>query len=251
MKILAVNGSPTKKKGMTDITLDLFLKGAQKKGAVTEKIYLQNKKINYCAGCFNCWIKTPGKCIHKDDMTELLEKVESTDILIIATPLYVDGMTAQTKTFLDRLIPLVEPEFEMVEGHYRHAKRLDNIPSVVLMSVCGFYEMDNFDGLVDHVKRMTKNFRSDYIGAVLRPFSYTLVMEELFPEEVQKIKEAIEKAGEELVTDRKFNPETLEKAAYTPLGAEDSLAGANMFWDLCRKKKNFIYHQPRNSLKTA
>jgi multimeric flavodoxin WrbA len=242
MKILFINGSPTKKKGMTDIAIDLLIQGAREAGAETEKIYLADKKINYCTGCFSCWLKTPGTCIYKDDMPEILGKIKNADILLLGTPLYVDGMTAQTKTFVDRIIPLVEPEFEMVDGHYRHAKRLDNVPDIALLSVCGFYELDNFDGLVDHVKRICKNFRSDYLGAVLKPYSYSLVMDELVPEHVTEIKNALVKAGAELAQNKRFEGETLDKIASQPFKAEDALNGANMFWDVCRKKKKFLYH---------
>lgn len=243
VKILFVNGSPTKKKGMTDIAVDLLVKGAEEAGARTEKIYLAEKKINYCTGCFSCWIKTPGKCIFNDDMPELLEKIKESDILLLGTPLYVDGMTAQTKTFVDRIIPLVEPEFEMVDGHYRHAKRLDCVPDIALLSVCGFYELDNFDGLVDHVKRICKNFRSDYLGAVLKPYSYSLAMDDLVPDHVKEIKEAFIKAGKELAENKKFDEKTLETIASQPFKSEDALNGANMFWDVCRKKKEFLYHK--------
>ncbi|MCB9482232.1 MAG: flavodoxin family protein [Desulfobacteraceae bacterium] len=243
MKILCINGSPTKKKGMTDIAIDLIMEGAGAAGAETEKIYLADKKINYCTGCFSCWLKTPGTCIFKDDMPELLDKVKNSDILLIGTPLYVDGMTAQTKTFVDRIIPLVEPEFEMVDGHYRHAKRLESIPDIALLSVCGFYELDNFDGLVDHVKRICKNFRSNYLGAVLKPYSYSLVMDELVPDHVKDIKTALKKAGSELAENKKFEENTLNMIASQPFKAQDALNGANMFWDLCRKKKEFIYHR--------
>jgi multimeric flavodoxin WrbA len=242
MKILFINGSPTKKKGMTDIAIDLLIQGAREAGAETEKIFLADKKINYCTGCFSCWLKTPGICIYKDDMPEILGKIKNADILLLGTPLYVDGMTAQTKTFVDRIIPLVEPEFEMVDGHYRHAKRLDNVPDIALLSVCGFYELDNFDGLVDHVKRICKNFRSDYLGAVLKPYSYSLVMDELVPEHVTEIKNALVKAGAELAQNKRFEGETLDKIASQPFKAEDALNGANMFWDVCRKKKKFLYH---------
>ncbi|MGE4518370.1 MAG: flavodoxin family protein [Desulfobacteraceae bacterium] len=242
MKILFINGSPTKKKGMTDIAIDLLIQGAREAGAETEKIYLADKKINYCTGCFSCWLKTPGTCIYKDDMPEILGKIKNADILLLGTPLYVDGMTAQTKTFVDRIIPLVEPEFEMVDGHYRHAKRLDSVPDIALLSVCGFYELDNFDGLVDHVKRICKNFRSDYLGAVLKPYSYSLVMDELVPEHVTEIKNALVKAGAELAQNKRFEGETLDKIASQPFKAEDALNGANMFWDVCRKKKKFLYH---------
>ena len=61
MKILAVNGSPTKKKGMTHLMLNLFLEGAAEAGAEVERFNVADKKIRYCDGCFNCWVRTPGQ----------------------------------------------------------------------------------------------------------------------------------------------------------------------------------------------
>jgi len=75
MKILAIQGSPRPKASNTEILLREFLKGAQSQGAETETIYLKDKDIHSCVGCYTCWAKTPGICIFKDDMPELLEKV--------------------------------------------------------------------------------------------------------------------------------------------------------------------------------
>ena len=191
MKIFAVNGSPNMKKGMTHILLEDFLEGAREAGAEVETVFLQKKKINYCLGCFDCWVKTPGVCVHKkDDMPELMEKAHQADCMVIGTPLYVDGMTAQTKTFLDRMIPLVDPHFELVDGHYRHPPRDGRSPAdVVLVSVCGFYERDNFDGLIDHVTRMCRNMQSRFVGAVVRPSSYIFTLEKILGEQIKEIKE--------------------------------------------------------------
>ncbi|WP_300670296.1 flavodoxin family protein [Desulfoluna sp.] len=242
MKILAVNGSPTTKKGMTHILLDLFLQGAAEAGAEVERFNVVDKKIKYCDGCFNCWVRTPGECIHKDDMPAILDQVAAADALILATPLYVDGMTAQMKTFVDRIIPLVEPEFEMVEGHYRHKSRISKIPGIFLMSVCGFWEADNFDGLVDHIKRICKNFQADYLGELLRPNSYILAMDDLFPKEVAAIHEGIRQAGREFVTNGQISETTMEAAVAQPIPKEPALQGSNMFWAECRKQKKFIFH---------
>jgi len=242
MKILAVNGSPTKKKGMTHLMLNLFLEGAAEAGAEVERFNVADKKIRYCDGCFNCWVRTSGECIHKDDMPAILEQVAASDVLILATPLYVDGMTAQMKTFTDRIIPLVEPEFEMVDGHYRHKSRISKIPSLFLMSVCGFWEMDNFDGLVDHVKRICKNFQADYAGELLRPNSYILAMEDLLPKEVAAIHEAVRQAGREFVTDGKISEATMAEAVAQPIPKEPALDGSNMFWAECRKQGKFLFH---------
>ena len=124
MKITAFNGSPRGKKGNTHIMVEEFLNGAKEAGADVENIFLVEKEINHCLGCFNCWVKTPGKCVIKDDIEELLPKFIHSDIVIFATPVYVDNVTGIMKNFMDRLIPLVDPHFEKDEGgECRHLKK--------------------------------------------------------------------------------------------------------------------------------
>ena len=55
IKILAVQGSPRPKSSNTDVLLQEFLKGAHSQGAETETIYLREKDIHPCGGCFTCW----------------------------------------------------------------------------------------------------------------------------------------------------------------------------------------------------
>ncbi|MFH1092321.1 MAG: flavodoxin family protein, partial [Pseudomonadota bacterium] len=235
MKIFAINGSPNMKQGMTHKLLEIFLDGAREAGAEIDYVFLQKEKIEYCLGCFSCWLKHPGRCVHKDDMPGLLERFKGSKYFVIGTPLYVDGMTAQTKTFIDRLICMGDPHFEMVDGHFRHLKTHGGLaPELVLVSVCGFYERDNFDGLIDHVRRMSLNMQTRFVGAVVRPTSYVLSMDELLPEVVKKIKEAARKAGRELVEIGSFRPETLEvisKEDYFP--KDVSMEMANKFMDQC------------------
>lgn len=112
MNILAINGSPHGGLGNTDLILQPLLKGMESAGAKMETIYLNKLNIKHCIGCFNCWFKTPGKCIHNDDMEPLLEKKRNADLIIYATPLYVFSTTGLMKDFLDRGIPNLMPFFE-------------------------------------------------------------------------------------------------------------------------------------------
>ena len=128
MKITAFNGSPKGKAGNTFIMIEEFLKGAKNAGAETEHVLLSEKKINHCTGCFACWTKTPGKCIFEDDMAALLPKLTSSDVIIYATPLYVDNVTGVMKDFLDRHIPIGDPRFETDEyGETRHPQRIKGV----------------------------------------------------------------------------------------------------------------------------
>ena len=73
MKILALNSSPLGYgESKTELKLNTLVEGMRSARAEVEVIDLQTKKVNNCAGCFSCWTKTPGTCIHKDDMTQEL-----------------------------------------------------------------------------------------------------------------------------------------------------------------------------------
>ncbi len=149
MRILALNSSPKKDGGATASILGPFLDGAREAGAEVELVYVADLNVKPCLGCFTCWLKTPGRCVHTDDMAGVLEKVLWADVLVLGTPLYVDGMTGTMKMVVDRFLPLVEPYVEVADGRTRHpARRGRRDSQVVLVSVSGFPEIENFDPLV-------------------------------------------------------------------------------------------------------
>jgi multimeric flavodoxin WrbA len=200
LKILALNGSPRKEQSGTATVLNLFLEGAKEAGAEIDLVHIHGLQIKPCLGCFVCWIKTPGVCVQKDDMEEILKKRRNADALILATPVYVDGMTSTLKAVLDRSIPLVKPFFEIRDDHCRHPPRYDQGPDkVVLVSVSGFTELDNFDPLVMHVKAFCKNLNGEYAGEVLRPLGAHLPMFKKMGLPVDDIYDAIKQAGKEFV----------------------------------------------------
>ena len=99
-KVLILSASP-RKGGNSDLLCDQFLRGAKEADNQAEKIFLRDKKINYCRGCGTCQ-GNGGKCIQKDDMAEVLDKMISADVIVMATPVYFYTMNAQMKTLIDR-----------------------------------------------------------------------------------------------------------------------------------------------------
>jgi len=98
-KILIISSSP-RKGGNSDLLCDQFSMGAMESEHQTEKIFLKDKKINYCTGCGTCF---NGKsCPQKDDMSEILEKMIAADVIVMATPVYFYTMCGQMKTLIDR-----------------------------------------------------------------------------------------------------------------------------------------------------
>ncbi len=231
MYFLAIHGSPSMKKGRTYSVLERLLKGAEKAGAITEVVFLQKETIGGCTGCLTCWIKTPGKCFQKDDMAELIEKLKRTDLMILATPVYVDGMTSQCKHFIDRLIPLLDPHYEIRDGHYRHVVKEKFCGKIFLVSVCAFHEMDNFDPLILHVKRVAKNLNMEYMGEILRPAVYSLGMKKVGVDVIGRVIEAFERAGKELVENGVVSEKTRQEAASEIVPRETYLRTLNRYFD--------------------
>ena len=230
MKILAIQGSPRPKTSNTDILLQEFLKGAQSQGAETETVYLKEKEIHSCVGCYTCWAKTPGVCVFKDDMPGLLEKVQNCEILVYATPLYNFNMTALMKAFQERLLPLLDPHLIKMGEAYRHPQRYAVNRKMVLISNCGFPEVSHFDGLRQVFRHMERNGGVPIIGELLMPGG-ELLKQQGMQENVQGVLQATYRAGVEVIRDGKVSGET-EAQIQKPLIPPDALAEmANLWWD--------------------
>jgi multimeric flavodoxin WrbA len=99
-KVLVLSASP-RKGGNSDLLCDQFMIGAKEAGNQVEKIFLRDNKINYCTGCGTCQTNK-GKCVQKDDMAEILNKMVAVEVIVMATPVYFYTMNAQMKTLIDR-----------------------------------------------------------------------------------------------------------------------------------------------------
>ena len=211
MKVLAINGSSNAAKGNTALILEPFLDGAREAGAEVELFYTKKLNIKPCRGEFHCWFKKPGDCFQKDDMQVILPAIAAADVLVFATPVYVDGVSGPLKNLIDRMIPILEPIIELREDHCRYRARRD-VPDgkLVLVASCGFWELDNFDPMLVHMRAISKNFSREFAGALLRPHGAVLreVQEKGAP--VDDVREAARKAGRQLARDGRMRAETLE-----------------------------------------
>lgn len=101
MRILVLTGSPHKA-GTTAFLADEFCSGAMESGHEVIRIDTAKLKVNPCLGCNYCR-KHDGKCVHEyDDMIEIIIHLLNADVLVLVSPLYYFGMTAQLKTVIDR-----------------------------------------------------------------------------------------------------------------------------------------------------
>ncbi len=98
-KIIAILGSP-REEGNSDILLNSAIKGAESNGAVVEKIIICDLQIAPCNACGGCW--ETGDCVIADDMQKIYPKLVDADGVIVASPIYFMGVSAQLKAFIDR-----------------------------------------------------------------------------------------------------------------------------------------------------
>ncbi len=102
MKVLAINGSP-RKKGNTQILMEAAADELRKAGAEVEMISVADLDVKPCNGCRRCYQKL-WDCPIGDDAIKILKKVAYSDGLLVGSPVYFGGVTAQLKALFDRSI---------------------------------------------------------------------------------------------------------------------------------------------------
>lgn len=231
MKILSINASPRMEAGNTQLVLTPFLVGARNKGADIDVAYLGRKNIKRCIGCFTCYAKTPGVCVHNDDVPKLTERLRSADMLVLGTPVYLDGMTALAKTFVDRLVIFVDPHFTTDAKGFVHPLRWNFPAGMFLVSVCGYPGLHNFDPLVLHMEKLARNLHSRFCGSLLRPAIFSMQLTKKYPDRVRTVMDAIRVAGEELAQHGRITDATFRAASQDICSPQELFGIANKYWD--------------------
>jgi multimeric flavodoxin WrbA len=103
MKVLGISTSPRRRQN-TEKLIEKVLEGSASSGAQTELFVIAGKQISPCMGCNKC--RETKKCVIEDDMQELYDKIIEADGIVVGTPVYYYGVTAQCKIIIDRTIAI-------------------------------------------------------------------------------------------------------------------------------------------------
>ncbi|OPJ65203.1 flavodoxin family protein [Clostridium oryzae] len=125
MNILVLNGSPHPN-GNTVAMINAFAEGAREKGHSVEVINIYGKKITGCLGCEYCHNNEYGICVQKDDMLEIYEALESTEVMILASPMYFHNISGPLQSVISRIYAM---------GKLKHLKK------------CGMLLSSRIDGI--------------------------------------------------------------------------------------------------------
>lgn len=136
---------------LSDIALDLF-----DNDEAIEFVDLKKLKISNCTGCFSCWVKTPGKCIIRDDAIKIYPKIAASKRLMYVSKIRYGSYDTVMKTILERAIPIQQPFIRLHDGETHHVQRNVSLKEAVII---GYGDIDDEEKEIfkELVKRNAKN----------------------------------------------------------------------------------------------
>lgn len=135
-KILAINGS-YRDDGIADQAVEAFVRALESAGAEIEVVQLRDYPIEFCLNCRECTQQpddSPGQCVQRDGMDELIKKIEQADGYILASPTNFGSVTAVFKRFMERLTVYAYWPWHKDYPEFRKAKAQKK--KAVLVSSC-------------------------------------------------------------------------------------------------------------------
>lgn len=113
MKRVIVISTSLRTGSNSDMLANRFVEGALQAGHEVEKISLAGKNIQFCRGCLAC--QKLGKCVIKDDVDAIMQKVLHADVIVWATPIYYFEMSGQMKVLIDRMNAMYTLDYQFRE----------------------------------------------------------------------------------------------------------------------------------------
>lgn len=138
--------------GNTALLAQRFADGAAVNNNV-EIVSVADYKVNPCIGCNSCFSREGNQCFQNDDMIQIYEKLRNADIVVIASPVYFYGISAQLKAIVDRLHTPMRNTF--------HIRKLG-------LLLVGAAQLPNlFEPIIMQYQMVLDFFKLESIGTVL------------------------------------------------------------------------------------
>lgn len=156
-KVLALMGSPRKNK-YTDKLLDFLLDGISELKYDINKLYLRDLQINHCTGCDYCGRTL--NCIFTDDMQEIYDYIDNSDIIVFAAPLYFNSINGLSKNVIDRCQRYWSIKYTLGQEYKRNQGRKG-----IFISVGGApFTHNQFAGTIPIMDFFFKAINAEYVG---------------------------------------------------------------------------------------
>jgi multimeric flavodoxin WrbA len=180
MRITALDGNPTGGSEPFDRYMQHLQTALQASGNQLTFIRLHELNIRYCTGCFNCWIKTPGRCVIEDDAAMVRRAAINSDLLLFCSPVSMGMVSAELKRALDRMIPLLLPYMEFDQGELHHRRRYKKYPQLgLVLGQYGDTDAEDLQIIERSFQRFAINFKSRLVFTRLADTPVQEVLDEI------------------------------------------------------------------------
>ncbi len=160
MNITIINGIKEVKTNPFQMQLELACVKAAKEHKV-DLFTIEDMDIKYCCGCFGCWVKTPGRCIYKDDMDKVLKSLVNSDLMLVVSEINAGFVSSEAKKAMDRILPYLQPFIAIYDGESHHVPRYENKFDLgVLLLDEGDADSEAVGIIYDTFDRLAKNTHS-------------------------------------------------------------------------------------------
>lgn len=149
IKILVISSSLRTPSSSNKLVHEVIKGIKENKNNKVDFVDLKDCNINFCHGCLAC--QSTGKCVQKDSMEELLLKMQDSEVILFASPIYFYSISGLLKTFLDRTNPIYgspNNKFKRIYTLFTCADTEDNASEKPILTLQGW--IDCFDG-VEHI----------------------------------------------------------------------------------------------------
>jgi len=194
LQITGIKGSPRSESNSSRL-LEEVLTGCDRAAEKTDQEIIKNiikpdeREISACIACFHC--DRTGECIFRDDMPELIKTFNRSDIIIVASPIFFNGMPSTLKKMIDRCQPIWASKYRLKRPIIdRHKKRRG-----LLLGCAGAPEyQDQFTALKTVGEMFFKTINTRLLAKKFIPNTDNLILEQ-----ESELLDEFRKLGEKLV----------------------------------------------------
>lgn len=150
-RVTVITGSPHRH-GTSFLLADEFIRGVREQGAEVFRFDAAFKRVTACSGCDRCGMGY-APCVYRDDMFELNPHLLESDLIVLCTPLYYFGFSAQLKLVIDR--------FYAINNDLHHGHR------AVLLATAWNRQDWTMTALAEHYRTLCRYMDWEDAGMVL------------------------------------------------------------------------------------
>jgi multimeric flavodoxin WrbA len=157
MQICILNGSP-RLHGNTAELLKPFVEELKQSDAKLDNYTIVRMNVASCKWCYHCQdVQDSYGCYQQDDMHEIAKSIMESDLIVLATPIYIWFCTPELKCVLDRFYGLAK-YYRSAKGNFVEGKR------VAILATHGYDAAYAADPFVIGIQRMCEHYHMRYDG---------------------------------------------------------------------------------------